>query len=571
MQHNHTAARAAARLGAAGLLAAASTAQAGFTDVTTQAGLASLQWDQSGGFEWAEPNFMSGGAAAADVNGDGWTDLYVTRLDAPDSLYLNNQAGGFTDVTAAWGLSTPVDSNGAAFADVDNDGDLDLYVTTVRDDTKRYHLYIHNGASGYTEEAVARGADITTNKTHAGYGVAFGDYDKDGYLDLMTTEWGNTTPANVPNFVSHSRLLKNDGAANPGHFSDVTASSGIAPTGDDSIRYGFAPRWTDLDGDGHLDLAVASDFGNSQLFWNNGDGTFTDGTAAAGVGTDENGMGSTIADFNNDGKLDWFVTSIYDPGKADREGDESGGWGITGNRLYTNQGGRVFDDTTDAAGVRNGDWGWGTVALDYDNDGDLDLSMTNGVVFPEFDPDDFFNANPMRFWENQGDGTFVDVSDAVGVNDIGSGKGMLTLDYDNDGDLDMLVINNAGLPILYRNDAANTNGYLKVDLEGSASNKDGVGALITVIPDLTAPEEMMIREVFAGNDFLGQSEITAHFGLGAWASLDLVRVQWPSGAVTELAGVSANQTLVIAEVPEPASAALLAAGVGLALGRRRRA
>ena len=523
----------------------------GFTDVTAAAGLSSLQWDQSGGIDWDEPHFMSGGAAAADFDGDNLVDLYVTRFEAPDSLYRNRGDGTFEDVTASWGLSTPTRSNGAAFADIDNDGDRDLYVTTVNDTSQRYHLFINTGSS-FVEEAVARGAAVITGEDRAGYGIAFGDYNKDGYLDLFTSEWGNTLPTSVPGFVSHSRLLKNIGTANPGSFIDVTVSSGIAPTLDDSIRYGFGPRWTDLDGDGNLDLTIASDFGNSQLFWNNGNETFTDGTTSASVGTDENGMGTTVADFDNDGLLDWFVTSIYDPNKASREGDEQGAWGITGNRLYLNNGDRTFTDYTDTAGVRDGSWGWGSVALDYDNDGDLDLAMTNGVNFPGAEPDDFFNHDAMRFWENQGDGTFVEVSATLGVTDTGSGKGMLTFDYDDDGDLDMFVINNAGTPVLYRNDESNSNGYMKINLLGDQSNTDGIGSMITMIPDLNDPNDFMVREVFAGNDFLGQSDITAHFGLAGNNSVDLIRVDWASGQTTEITNVPVNQTLESAEAPDAA-------------------
>jgi hypothetical protein len=154
-----------------------------------------------------------------------------------------------------------------------------------------------------------------------------------------------------------------------------------------------------LNNDGHLDLAIAGDFHTSRLFWNNGDGTFTDGTLSAGVGTEENGMGSTIADFNNDGHMDWFVTSIHNT-----YDDNPGNWGTTGNRLFRNNGDQTFTDVTTAAGVRDGDWGWASSAFDYDNDGHLDIVMTNG--FPVTGQEVDFANDPMRLFRNNGDGTF---------------------------------------------------------------------------------------------------------------------------------------------------------------------
>ncbi len=251
-----------------------------------------------------------------------------------------------------------------------------------------------------------------------------------------------------------------------------------------------------MDGDGWQDLVVAGDFNTSRLFWNNRDGTFTDGTDQANVGTDENGMGSAVGDYDGDGDLDWFVTSIHD--EKDSCADTLCSWGGSGNRLYRNEGGRTFSDQTDAAGVRNGGWGWGASFFDYDNDGDLDL----------------------------------------------------------------FVVNNAGQPLLYRNDLDSTASWLAVDLVGTLSNRNGIGAKIFVDLDLTVTGDELVREIDGGSNFLGQSAFTAHFGLGELDSpIDLIEIRWPGGNVQQLYNVAANQRLTVREVPEPATVILLVTAV----------
>ena len=348
------------------------------------------------------------------------------------------------------------------------------------------------------------------------------------------------------------RLLRNRGAAAPGRFEDVTETAGVSiehivGTGKNRTTNGvfsFAPRFCDLDNDGWPDLVIASDFSTSRLFWNNGDGTFMDGTASAGVGTDENGMGSAVGDYDADGLLDWFVTSIYDPDDACPRCN----WGASGNRLYRNDGDRRFSHVTDAAGVRNGGWGWGTSFLDYDNDGDLDLIMTNGVdMAREDDGERPFRTDPMRLWRND-DGVFKDVSIPSGITDRQPGKGLLVFDYDNDGDLDVFVVNNPGVPVLYRNDTDGAHGWLRVKLVGTRSNRDGIGARVIVAPDRFDPLRAYLREVDGGSNYLGQNERVAHFGLGVVdAPVFRVMVIWPSGAIQELFDVEPNSLLVVVE------------------------
>ncbi len=304
--------------------------------------------------------------------------------------------------------------------------------------------------------------------------------------------------------------------------------------------YRFTPQFSDLDHDGHADIVFSADSHTSQLFWNNGDGTFTDGTVAAGVGTDKSGMASALGDFDGDGNLDWFVTAIFDtPSLVTKPG----------NRLYRNNGNRTFTDVTTAAGVRDSgsgtelSWGWGATFLDYDNDGKLDLAMTNGWVALGYGGD----HTTLR--RNNGDGTFTDVSTASGVTDMGQGRGLLHVDYDRDGDLDVLVVNYGATPILYRNDGGNDANWLRVETEGTISNRDGIGAFIKVVPDSSHPEQLQVWEVSSGGSYLSQSEMAAHFGLGDLAgTVDLVEVTWPaSGIVQRYVDVPVNGTLLAQE------------------------
>jgi hypothetical protein len=501
-----------------------------FTDVTTAAG---INYVQHPGNAPGAGLFRTGGAAVADFDSDGWIDIFATRLNGRPLLYRNLGNGMFEDVAIAAGFTSSLLANGPVWGDIDNDGDKDLYVTSSGG--TRFYLYVNNGNGTFSEQAVARGAAIS-GVFRYGQSATFGDYDGDGYLDLHTNDWATETS------LSTSRLLRNLGSVNPGHFEDVTAAAGLnvfrpsrfqdGSTDDNAYRY--SSTFSDLDRDGDADLAIAADFLTSQIFWNDGDGTFTDGTAAAGVGTDEDGMGSAIGDYNGDGRLDWFVSALVDvPG---------GGASHSGNRLFKNNGDQTFEDQTDVAGVRNSGWSWGTTFLDHDNDRDLDLFVTNGW--------DTASSDQSRLYRNDA-GVFTDISNAAGVTDTGMGRGLLSLDYDRDGDLDVFVVNHGARPILYRNDGGNENDWLRINVQGTESNRDGLGAFITVDPDTGVVGDEMVREINAGSNFLSHNELTAHFGLGPDAGdVDLVTLVWPSGAVQELANVSPNQVLSLIENAE---------------------
>ena len=500
-----------------------------FENVASQAGLTHEHYRANIPSFGDMQSRMSGGAAAVDYDNDGWTDLYFTRLDRSDLLYRNLGDGTFRDVTAAvFGeqhLAT-VRTNGCAWADIDNDGDQDLYLTSLK--SHRYHLFINDGRGSFTEEAVPRGAAIEGSDLHFGFSASFGDYDNDGFLDLHVNEW-RTAEENPGRKASNTRLLRNRGATAPGHFEDVTESAGVLMDRPSADSLAFSSRFLDLDFDGWPELLAVSDGGTSRLFWNNHDGTFTDGTRAAGVGTDQYGMGMAVGDFDADGDFDWFVTSIH----GSLDGD--------GNRLYRYDGNRRFTDVTDPSGVRIGGWGWGSTFLDYNNDRHLDLMMVNGMTG--------FADDMSLLWRNLGGGILDQVNSLEGITDRKVATGTLSFDYDNDGDLDLLVINNGDKPILYRNNGSEEVSWLEIKAVGTRSNRDAVGAIIRLRANDSDPP--LLRFVDGGTNFLAQNERRVHFGLGESTGLiDEIEVTWPSGRVQILNDVSPNQVLTITE-PSP--------------------
>ncbi|MFW2389392.1 MAG: CRTAC1 family protein [Polyangiales bacterium] len=529
----------------------AARAQPAFVDATEAAGLSYQHVtlpETTVCDEDADPScqadLWSAGATVGDYNGDGCIDLFVTRYDASDLLFENNCDGTFQEVASLVGIDLVAQTNGALFTDIDNDGDLDLYVVTQRDNA--YLLYVSDGAhlvtSGarpaFTEQASARGAQLTPdpNRTRLGMGVTAGDFDRDGYVDLFTTEWGAFGTGICSG--SHARLLHNRGADEPGYFDDVTEDTGALMTtgvGNAQFPLSFSPAFPDLDDDGWQDLAVVSDGITSELFWNQGNGSFIRGAEDANVGTETFGMGSTFGDYDNDGDFDWFVTSIHDVRENGRDG----------NRLYRNDGGRSFTDVTDEAGVRDGVWGWGTAFFDYDNDGDLDLGMTNGGPV-----DPLYTEDPMRFWRNDGPGMMPEIAQSIGLTDTGQGRAFVPFDYDADGDLDLFVTRNQSSGILYRNDGGNDGDWLRVRAKGVVSPADGRGAKVTV----TAESLSQVRQIGVGSHYLGEGDTVAHFGLGegyeAGGGTVDVRVRFSSGRSVEMTDVEPNQLLVVTEPSE---------------------
>jgi hypothetical protein len=446
-----------------------------FTNVAEELGFTQIQRDSEIVSNYTSQ--LSGGAAVGDYDGDGLDDLYVTIISGPDVLYRNLGDGTFEDVTAEANLFIDLRTNGAGWADVDNDGDLDLYL--MGHHTFRNYLFINQGNGTFQEEAAIRGAEISTDVKHTGFSVSFGDYNRDGWIDVHTSEW-RTVPLNE----SHSRLLRNRGSAQPGFFGDVTDEAGVWPTIDNRR---FATAFADIDQDNWQDIPIASDFGSSELWWNNGDETFTQGwSEEAGLVQSSSDMGSTLGDYDNDGDLDWFITNI------------------NVNRLYRNDGARQFTDVSEDMGIQQGGWGWGAALLDFDNDGDLDIAMTNGLST---------RTERNYLWRNDGPHQpMVDISAETGIDEKTSSKGLLVFDYDLDGDLDVFITNNGERPSLFRNDGGNRNHWLRFRFNGRHTNTEGLGVKIWL---RSFPNGLLqYREMGVSTHYLTQSERVAHFGLG---------------------------------------------------------
>ena len=478
-------------------------------------------------FSQAELNMMISGAAAGDYNRDGWVDLFVLGGGATaDALFINQQNGTFVDESERWGVDANHRGSGVAAGDYDGDGWLDLYITSHGFTAEAYvglhRLYRNVNGSGFVDMAESAGVRQTSPTAADGFGATFGDYDLDGDLDLFVAGW---RPDRLGN-----RLFQNRGN---GTFRDVTDHAGADGVGDilnNGLR-GFAPCFSDMDGDRYPELLVAGDFDTTRYYVNNGDGTFTDQSTDAGMTIAINGMGSAVADLNNDGLQDWYVTSIY-------QSDEFGG---DGNRLFMNEGAHRFSERGRAAGVDDGFWGWGTVAADLDHNGALDLVETNGWPLEAK-----FQNQSVRLWMNEGNATFLEQADSAGLALRHDGRGILNFDYDNDGDQDLLLTTNNGELALFSNELDKTQSaaWVRILLDTSGVHglaPDGIGARVQV----RSGSLTQIRYVQACSNFLSQSELSAHFGLANAARIDEIRVEWPNGQVSSLWHQTSNQTYTI--------------------------
>lgn len=248
-------------------------------------------------------------------------------------------------------------------------------------------------------------------------------------------------------------------------------------------------------------------------------------------------MGAAVGDYDNDGDLDWFISSIYDPNMV-----AEGNWGVSGNRLYRNKGDGTFEDVTLPAGVEHGFWGWGSCMCDFDNDGNLDIAHVNGFGFaPELAITAEYFEDPTRLFMSNGDGTFTEKSLQLGLDDTGQGRGIVCFDYDRDGDIDLFIANNNQPPKLFRNDGGNNNNFLSVKLNGLPPNTEGVGSRVTI----TTGNKLQMRELSAGSNFVSQNPTIAHFGIGNVGVITQVQVNWLDGEVTVLENVTPNQFLTI--------------------------
>lgn len=508
------------------------------------------------------------GLAAFDYDGDGWMDLFVVnssrlhgfgKAAAPTSkLYRNSGGKGagtaivFTDVTEASGLGKAAGwGNGACVGDVDNDGDEDLFVTYWGPNL----LYLNSGKGAFTEAGAKLG--VAGPKDEWSSGCTFLDYDRDGRLDLFVTSYQRfdlaTTPPpgkasncewkGMPVFCGPRGLPFGSAALfhqrSDGTFEDVTKAAGIAEA---QGFYAFTPVAADWNGDGWVDLYFASDSTPSMLFRNQKNGRFREIGTETGVafnehGFEQGGMGVGVGDYNRDGRLDIVKTNFA--------GDHP--------NLYRNLGGGIFEDAVLSAGLAvNPQYvGWGVGLVDLDNDGWQDIFQVNGHVYPELDrPGQTASRNetyrqPRLVYRNLGDGRFEDVSGLAGpaVAAKHSSRGAAFADFDNDGDLDVAVMN-MGEPVsLLRNGMPGGTKWIKLTLEGVTSNRSAIGAVVSI----EAGGVKQTLPVLGQSSFLSQNDRRLHFGLGTAAKVERVVVRWPSGETESFDGGAAGATLALKE------------------------
>jgi len=509
------------------------------------------------------PEDMGSGAAWGDYDGDGNLDLYVCNVAAPltaspdevdaspasNRLYRNNGNGTFTDVTAQAGVGFKGNGIGVAWADYDNNGTLDLIVTSY----DRLLLYRNRGDGTFEDASRAAGFD-----KFRGFwaGPAWADYDRDGLVDLYIC--GYVKYKFDPNFVGKASrqytemvpftinpssyppernlLFHNEGN---GRFTEVGRKLGM----DNPTGRSLSAAWADFDNDGWPDLYVANDISDNVMYLNLRNGRFRDISHPAWVADYRGAMGLGVGDWDRDGDQDIFVTH----------------WIAQENALYSNllitPGGKApasklrFQDVADTEGLGQIALtviGWGTGFLDYDNDGNLDLLAVNGSTFQqEQDPSRLVPMKNFLFWNKGADEGYFEVGAVSGsvFGEAHVGRGAALADYDNDGDVDAFIVNHGEAATLLRNEGGNKNNWLKVRLRPTKSNRSGYGTKVIVETDAGK----QCQEIGSQPSYASQSSLEAHFGLGQASEVKNLKVQFPSGMVRELAELPVNQTVVISE------------------------
>lgn len=492
------------------------------------------------------------GCAFIDYDNDGWMDIFLlcgTRLDgapagATNRLYKNNRDGTFTDVTEKAGLHATGWASGVCVGDYNNDGFEDIFCTYFGQN----RLYRNNGDGTFTD--VTEPAGLLNDPTRWGAGCSFLDYNRDGHLDLFVSNYVHFNlehallpggscnwkgipvecgPLGLP--TGRHSLYRNNG---DGTFTDVSRQSGIAQA---TKCYGMTVVAADLDEDGWTDIYVACDSTPSLLFMNNHDGTFREegvlrGVALSDDGEEQAGMGVGIGDYALEGHLDLFKTHFADDANA----------------LYHNDGKGNFDDVTSTSrvGVETRYVCWGAGIVDLDNDGHPDLFMVTGNVYPEVERTlpQYPKKGPRVVFRNLGNGTFEELIGAAGpgVAEAHCSRGCAFGDFDNDGDLDILVINLNENPSLLRNDIRGKQNWIKVKLEGVKSNRSAIGARVLARYGGKTQAQCVVSQ----SSFYSSNDPRLHFGLGNYTSVG-VEVRWPGGLVESFKSLPINQLITLRE------------------------
>ncbi len=526
-----------------------------FTDVTKHAGVAYKITIGDTVTDYLI-DVKAGGACFFDYDNDGYQDIYlVNRTSRKDEregnhphdyLLRNNGDGTFTDVTAKAHLGASGWHSGCAVGDYNNDGYLDLFVTNYGPNI----LYRNNGDGTFTDVTAAAGvAGPTWDPPKWSMGAAFGDIDNDGFLDLYVTNFVafdyKFLPPPIPGspckmkgipvacapdmYPPQQDLLYHNNR--DGTFTDVSKEAGIIR---DKPGKGFGAVFSDFNNDGHQDLYVVNDAGANFFYINDGKGHFTDysmdsGTAVDGFGNALGTMGVWVGDINHDGLQDIVVGTFIQQPKV----------------IYINQGNHLFTDETNDFGTSMLAYNfstWGMGLLDFDNDGWLDLWLTNGHTMEQLqqhfsDPDDRF-AEPAYVLKNIEGKKFVDVSEIAGLRKVPDkvGRGTAFADFDNDGDIDVLVVNKNDFPTLWRNDGGNAQNWITIRTEGVKSNRCGFGARILA----TAGGMQQAYEVRSSGSFLSGNDVRVHIGLAKAPEAE-IEIHWPSGQIDKYSHVAANQ------------------------------
>ena len=530
-----------------------------FTEVTNEAG---IDFQHSDGTRSSLlPEDMGSGAGFADIDNDGDIDLYIVNIPGPftqdrdsnkgnaNALYRNNGDGTFTDITRTAGVGHQGYGMGCVFADYDGDADLDLYLTNYGANV----LYRNNGNSTFTDVTEIAGVGCELWST----GAAFADVDGDTDLDLYVCNYvtydldqleqmkeeslqsGKPVPSalNPHVFEPQDNVFYRNNA--DGTFTDATTEVEIAAAGGRSMQAVFS----DFDNDNHLDLYVANDTSTNHVYRNNGDGTFADVSDESWAADFRGSMGLTAGDYDADGDIDLFMSH----------------WVDEENALYRN----LFKEDGVAERIRFVDEsytallaeesikqiGWGTALFDYDNDGDLDIFVTNGSTFQELKRPEVLIPQPDALFRNDGDGVFTDVSESTGIAALRLrvGRGATFGDYDNDGDVDIFVVNNRAPPTLLRNEGGNRNNWLHVKLIGTGANRDAIGAKIQV----KTADQTQIREIYAGDSYMSFNSFVAEFGVRNAKRIETLQITWQNGNTQTLHNVPVNQRIRITQKQEP--------------------
>lgn len=491
-----------------------------FTDVSAQAGLFDAAWPHDGTAFMLDPP----GVQAVDVDGDGWIDIFVAVdvPDVPDRFYRNNGDGTFTEAAAAWGIADLNATRSALFLDYDNDGLLDLVLGNRSGDSSHKLRLYHQRSSGAQFDNVTYAAEepfqsnILPSPTLPGPGhpdgMAAADLDDDGYLDLAAVSLkGGSPPTAIDAFYRNQR---------DGTFLEARAQLGLSGT-----SYTWQAHFADFDLDGRIDLFCANDFGvASRVYRNTAPWSLVD-VGGLPDGTD---MGVAIADYDNDGDFDVYVTDLafLCPYTDD---------GIGVNQLFNNQlipsGTLSFINKASFSGTIQSALGWGCTFFDYDNDGWQDLAVASA------------NCNS-RLFRNLGDGTFDSVGPAVGFSPAVIAGGVVAFDYDRDGDQDLLLMGDDMSPLLYRNDGGNANHWLVVDPVFAISNRQAIGTQVRA----TVGGMTLLRQISAGCSFKSQEPDEAHFGLDTATLVQSVHIVWPDNSWEEHLGVAADQIVTYTRV-----------------------